>query len=123
MGVATVERAHVHYLLRLMLGAIFGISVAHLEVLRVDTAKQGVLLGVAYVEVVSQPILALSPILLKGGMTETVVWFGASAAMHFLWGVDRENPLVVVVQRRIAPTGEDRDAPAVDVLDAARFRH
>jgi len=43
-------------------------------------------LGVLYAEIVSQPILALSPLLLEMTAADTVQWFTISAAMHALWG-------------------------------------
>jgi len=79
--------AAVHYLLGLVLGAVFGAAVSRVDVLRTDTVKKGVVLAVVYIEVLSQPILATSPILLKMTASETLQWFGVSAAMHLIWGV------------------------------------
>ena len=79
--------AAVHYLLGLVLGAIFGAIVARVDALHVNTIKKGVVLAVLYIEIVSQPILATSPILLKMTAAETVQWFGVSAVMHLIWGV------------------------------------
>jgi hypothetical protein len=79
--------AAVHYLLGLVLGTIFGAVVARVDALRVNSLRKGVALAVLYIEVVSQPILAMSPILLKMSAAETVQWFGVSAVMHLIWGV------------------------------------
>jgi len=78
--------AAMHYLLGLVLGAIFGAGVSQVDALRADTMKKGVVLAVVYIEVVSQPILAASPILLKMTASETLLWFGVSAVMHLIWG-------------------------------------
>ena len=77
----------VYYLLGLVLGAIFGATVVRVDALRVNTTKKGVVLAVLYAEVLSQPILATSPIILKMTASETWQWFGVSAVMHLIWGV------------------------------------
>lgn len=79
--------AAVHYILGLVLGAIFGMAVSQMDAFRPNTTKKGTLLGVVYIEVVSQPILATTPIILQLTVAETVQWFGVSALMHLIWGV------------------------------------
>jgi hypothetical protein len=79
--------AVVHYLLGLVLGAVFGAAVSRVDTLRPDTVKKGVVLAVLFIEILSQPILATSPIILKMTASDTVQWFGISAAMHLIWGV------------------------------------
>ena len=81
MGVAT------HYLVGPVLGAIFGAAVAQVGALRVGTLKKCVVLAVLYGEIVSQPLFALMPILLKMGASETLLWFVGSITMHFIWGI------------------------------------
>ena len=78
--------AIVHYLLGLVLGAIFGAAVARVPAFRLTSWQKGVFLGVLYIEIVSQPILATSPIILKMTAAETWLWFGVSAVMHMIWG-------------------------------------
>ena len=79
--------AAVHYLLGLVLGAIFGAIVAHFDTFRVDRMKKSVVFAVLYIEVLSQPILATSPIILTMTTSQTLQWFGVSAVMHLIWGV------------------------------------
>ena len=79
--------AAVHYLLGLVLGAVFGAAAASIDALRVNTLKRSVVLAVLYIEILSQPILALSPILLEMTAAQTLQWFGVSAVMHLIWGV------------------------------------
>lgn len=81
MGIAA------HYLVGPLFGIIFGIVLSKVNALHVDSLKKGVLLAVLYVEIMSQPILAATPILLKMTAKETLLWFGASFVMHFLYGV------------------------------------
>lgn len=75
-----------HYLLGPLLGALFGAAMARAGALRTSRRLRCVLLGILYVEMLSQPILATSPILLKMTMADTLQWFGVSAAMHLIWG-------------------------------------
>lgn len=75
-----------HYALGLGLGALFGAGVSQIYALRLDTLKKGLILGVVYIEILSQPILALSPIILKMDATQTVQWFVISFFMHLIWG-------------------------------------
>lgn len=75
-----------HYVIGPVVGMVFGAAVASVDALRVRTAKKGVVLGVLYVEILSQPLLATSPILLKMTASETLQWFGVSALMHLIWG-------------------------------------
>jgi hypothetical protein len=81
LGVAT------HYLIGPLVGAIFGIALAKIAARRVITLKKGIVLAVLYVEILSQPILATTPILLKMTAPETVQWFGGSFVMHFIFAV------------------------------------
>jgi hypothetical protein len=79
--------AAAHYLIGPLVGAIFGAAVAQVAAFRVDTLKKGVVLAVLYVEILSQPILATTPILLKMTARETLQWFGVSFVMHFMLAV------------------------------------
>jgi uncharacterized membrane protein YagU involved in acid resistance len=84
-----------HYLIGPLIGAIFGVAVTQFDALRLNTLKKGIMLAVLYVEIVSQPILATTPILLKMTGPETWQWFGISFVMHMIWG----GVLGVVVSR------------------------
>jgi len=44
-------------------------------------------LAILYVEILSQPILATTPILLKMTAHETLQWFSVSFVMHFMLAV------------------------------------
>ena len=81
MGVAT------HYLVGPALGAIFGAVMAHVDAFRAGTLKKHVVLAVLYGEIVSQPLFAMMPLLLKMSASETLVWFVGSLTMHFIWGI------------------------------------
>ena len=76
-----------HYLIGPLIGAIFGAAVTRFDTLRLNTTKKGIMLAVLYVEIVSQPILATTPVLLKMTGPETWQWFGISFVMHMIWGV------------------------------------
>ena len=77
----------VHYLIGPLIGAIFGAVVARFPALRTGTLKKCLILAVLYVEVLSQPLLALAPLLLKMTQTEILEWYGGSFVMHFILGI------------------------------------
>ena len=76
-----------HYLLGPAIGAIFGMTVAKFHRLRIDSPKKMNLFAVVFVEILSQPLLALAPILLEMKASETLLWFGGSLVMHLVWGL------------------------------------
>jgi len=48
--------------------------------------KKGITVAVLYVEILSQPMLALTPILTKMNLTITLLWYGGSFVMHLIMG-------------------------------------
>jgi len=79
--------AAAHYLIGPLVGAIFGVLLAQVEAFRAGTLKKSISLAVLYVEILSQPILATTPILLKMTAPQTLQWFGVSFVMHFILAV------------------------------------
>ena len=61
-----------------------GSVVARVKALRVNTLKKSILLAILYVEILSQPILATTPILLKMTVPATLQWYGGSFVMHLI---------------------------------------
>ena len=84
-GVPTGAAAH--YLIGPAVGLIFGVLVTQVNALRVKTVRKSLVLAVLYVEILSQPILATTPILLHMTTPETLQWFGVSFVMHFILAV------------------------------------
>ena len=78
--------ASAHYGIGPLFGAIFGAAAAKVNALRVDTWKRGVVFAVLFAEILSQPMLALTPVLLHMTASETLQWFGGSFGMHLIWG-------------------------------------
>ena len=76
-----------HYLVGPLFGAIFGAAVARVEVLRVNTLKKSIILAILYVEILSQPLLATPPILLKMTVPATLQWYVGSFVMHLLLAI------------------------------------
>jgi len=76
-----------HYLIGPLVGAVFGAVVTQALTLRVDTFKKCVIFAVIYVEIVSQPILATTPILLKMTAPEVLQWYVGSFVMHLILAV------------------------------------
>jgi hypothetical protein len=81
MGIAT------HYIVGPVIGAIFGTAVARVEALRVNTLKKSILLAILYVEILSQPFVAMPPILLKMTVPVILQWYGGSFIMHLIVAV------------------------------------
>ena len=75
-----------HYLIGPLVGAAFGAVVARVKGLRGGTLKWSIVLAVLYVEILSQPLLVLSPILLRWTAAETLQWYGGSFVMHLVLG-------------------------------------
>jgi hypothetical protein len=79
--------AAAHYLVGPVVGAIFGAAVAQADALRGGILNKSLVLAVLYVEILGQPILATTPILLKMTTPETLQWFGVSFVMHLVYGI------------------------------------
>jgi hypothetical protein len=73
-----------HYLVGPLVGAIFGVVVARVAALRVNTMKKSIILAILYVEILSQPLLAMTPILLKMTVPATLQWYVGSFFMHLI---------------------------------------
>jgi hypothetical protein len=80
MGIAT------HYVVGPVIGVIFGLVITRVKALRVNSRKKSILLGILYVEILSQPLLATTPILLKMTMPEIMQWYAGSFVMHMIAG-------------------------------------
>jgi hypothetical protein len=81
LGVAT------HYIVGPGIGAIYGMVVARIKALRVNTLKKSLLAAILYVEILSQPLLAMTPILLKMTVPATLQWYAGSFMMHLMAGM------------------------------------
>ena len=84
-----------HYLIGPAIGAIFGAIMARVGTQHMLTPKKCIVLSVVSVEIVSQPLLALTALLLKLTETELLEWYGGALVMHFLMGI----VLAVIVSR------------------------
>jgi hypothetical protein len=76
-----------HYIVGPVIGAIYGMAVAWIKALGVHTLKKSILVTILYVEILSQPLLATTPILLKMTVPATLLWYGGSFLMHMIAGV------------------------------------
>jgi len=75
-----------HYVIGPLLGAIFGAVVAQVKIFRAGTLGKGTVVGILFVEIVSQPMLAAAPILLRMTGAQVLLWFGVSFVMHMIFG-------------------------------------
>ncbi len=76
-----------HYVVGPLFGILFGAVVAKLPVLRAGSLKKITLVAFVYVEIMSQPLLATTPILLKMTPPATVQWFVGSFVMHLILSI------------------------------------
>ena len=79
--------ALLHFFLGLALGGLFGALVTQIRALRLESLKKGVLLGIVYIEIASQPILVTAPLLIKMTASDIVQWYGLSTVMHLIYGM------------------------------------
>ncbi len=76
-----------HYVIGPIIGIVFGVIVATSLRLRVDTRKKCMLAAILYVEILSQPLLAVSVFLLEMKGPVVAAWYGGAFVMHFILGV------------------------------------
>lgn len=76
-----------HYLIGPLFGILFGAVVRIVPALREGTMKQIVLAAFVYVQILSQPILATTPILLKMKSAVTLQWYCGSFVMHLIMSI------------------------------------
>lgn len=100
--------ALVHFLCGLVLGAAFGLVVSRVRRLRLDSVVKGALLGVLYIEVVSQPILVAAPLLVTMTTPDVIQWYMLSTSMHIIYGVVL-GVVLALRQRRLARTDNGID--------------
>jgi hypothetical protein len=84
-GVPTGMAAH--YIIGPLVGVLFGAIVTMFPALREGTMKKLTIAALVYVEILSQPILAMTPILLKMKTTATLQWFGGAFVMHLILSI------------------------------------
>jgi hypothetical protein len=84
-GVPTGAAAH--YLIGPLVGLLLGTALVMFPALRVVSLKKCIILSILYVEILSQPILLTTPMLLKISISETLLWFGGSFVMHMILAV------------------------------------
>jgi hypothetical protein len=73
-----------HYLVGPLFGILFGAILSWLPALGKAGMKKITLAAFVYVELLSQPILATTPILLKMNPAATLQWYAGAFSMHLL---------------------------------------
>lgn len=76
-----------HYVIGPLFGMLFGTVVAISPALREGTLKKITIAAFVYVEILSQPILATTPILLNMKAPATLQWYGGSFVMHLIMSI------------------------------------
>jgi hypothetical protein len=70
-----------------LFGILFGAVVTKLHVLRAGSLKQITIAAFLYVEILSQPILVSTPLLLKMKTPATLQWYGGAFLMHLVMSI------------------------------------
>jgi hypothetical protein len=76
-----------HYVIGPLVGILFGAIVTIFPALREGSLKKITIAAFVYVEILSQPILAMTPILLKMKTPATLQWFGGAFVMHLILSI------------------------------------
>jgi hypothetical protein len=76
-----------HYVVGPLFGMLFGAAVTIFPAFREGTLKQITIAAFVYVEILSQPILATTPILLNMKAAATLQWYGGSFVMHLIMSI------------------------------------
>jgi hypothetical protein len=77
----------IHYTIGPIVGMIFGLLVVRWKSLRINSLQKSILFAVVYIEILSQPLLAAPPLLLKMSLSTILLWYGGSTLMHLIAGV------------------------------------
>ncbi len=81
IGVAT------HYFVGPLIGLMFGSTVMRLKPLWVNSLEKCILAAILFVELLSQSLLVMPPILLKMTAIVILMWYGGSFIMHLIAAV------------------------------------
>jgi hypothetical protein len=73
-----------HYVVGPIVGMVFGAAVAYFPAPRAGALKKRLIVSFLYVEILSQPLLATAPILLKMKAPEILQWYGGAFGMHLV---------------------------------------
>jgi hypothetical protein len=76
-----------HYVVGPLFGILFGAAVTKLHVLREGSLKKITIAAFLYVEILSQPILVTTPILLEMNTPATLQWYVGSFVMHLIMSI------------------------------------
>jgi hypothetical protein len=76
-----------HYVVGPLVGLLFGAAVTLIPALRESTLKKILIAAFLYVEILSQPMLATTPILLKMKAPATLQWYVGSFVMHLILSI------------------------------------
>ena len=76
-----------HYVIGPLFGMLFGVVVTKLLALGDCSLLKVTIAAFVYVEILSQPILATTPILLRMETPATLQWFGGSFVMHLILSI------------------------------------
>jgi len=76
-----------HYVVGPLFGILFGVIVSLFPALRESSCRRITIAAIIYIEILSQPILATTPILLKMNTSAVLQWFAGSFVMHLILSI------------------------------------
>lgn len=76
-----------YFLIGLIFGAVFGVSIQSLAPLRQASPQKKVGVSILYVEALSLPLLAAGTLALEMDVASAVQWFTISFVMHLIYGL------------------------------------
>jgi hypothetical protein len=77
----------VHFSLGLVLGGILGALISQISAFRGISIRKGILFGIIYIEIASQPILVTAPLFKEMTASGILQWYALSTVMHAIYGI------------------------------------
>jgi uncharacterized membrane protein len=75
-----------HYFFGIAYAVLFCVAAPRIAWFRSAGVGKSVLLGIAYIEVFSQPFVASAPLILRLAPADTVQWYAMATVMHGVYG-------------------------------------
>jgi uncharacterized membrane protein len=75
-----------HYFFGIAYAVVFCIAAARLAWIKTGSLGKSTLLGIAYIELFSQPFVASAPLILRLAAQDTIQWYAMATVMHGVYG-------------------------------------
>lgn len=88
------------YLVGAIIGIMYGIIVSQVNLFHPASTIRGIFQAVLFVEVLCQPMVAMTPIFLKMSLADTLAWVGGAFILHIIWGMVLGGFFHVMLRRK-----------------------